>query len=204
MKRMFLFSILAVVWAALMPQPAASQVNPEAMPSSEQGASTYKYEVYGGFAYTSLNQVNGSRYGLIGGKVAVTRDWGRIFGLMGAVDYYKPSLKSSSPGNPGDPSVYTIMAGPSAHAHLLWKLSGLAFAELGVEHTGGENMNPDTSFAGGLGAGMSYELTHRLALRVVGDRVAGSFSLINNTPELANSPHRTWNPRATIGVVYWF
>ena len=47
MKRTFLFSMLAVVSAALMPLPAAGQVNPEAAPGPEQGA-TYKYEVYGG------------------------------------------------------------------------------------------------------------------------------------------------------------
>jgi len=203
LKRTFLFSILAVFSAALMPLSAASQVNPEAAPSSEQGA-PFKYEVYGGFAYTSLNQVNGSRYGLIGGKVSLTRDWGKYFGLMGAIDYYKPPLKSGSPGNPGDPSVYTFMVAPGIHADIFWKLSGLIFGEVGVEHTGGENMSPSTSFAGGFGGGINYNLTRRLAVRAMGDRVAGSFSLINNTPQLAYSSHRTWNARATIGVVYRF
>jgi len=43
-----------------------------------------------------------------------------------------------------------------------------------------------------------------VAIRLDGDRVAGSFSLDNNTPQLSNSTHRTWNARATIGVVYRF
>ena len=203
MKRTFLLSILAVVSAALIPLPAASQANPEAAPSSEQGA-TYKYDVYGGFAYTSLNQVNGSRYGLIGGKVALTRDWGKYFCLSGAIDYYKPPLKSTSNPNPGDPSVYSLMVAPGVHAQIFRKLSGLVFGEMGEEHTGGEGMNPDTSFAGGFGGGVTYDLTHRFAVRAMGDRVAGSFSVINNTPELAYSAHRTWNPRASFGVVFRF
>jgi len=87
LKRTFLFSILAVVSAVLMPQPAASQVNPEAAPSSEQGA-TYKYEVYAGAAYTRIRQVPVSYSGLLGGKASLARDWGRYFQLIGSADYY--------------------------------------------------------------------------------------------------------------------
>ncbi len=60
-------------------------------------------------AYTSLNQVNLSRYGLIGGKASLTRDWGKYFGLMGTVDYYRPPISSRKPDNPGDPSVYSFL-----------------------------------------------------------------------------------------------
>jgi hypothetical protein len=203
LKRTFLFLILAAV-PALMPLPAAGQVNPEAAPSSNQGETTYKYKVYGGFAYTSLNQVNESRYGLIGGKVSLTRDWGKYFGLTGAVDYFKPSLGNSNPGNPGDPSVYTFMLAPEIHANLYENLSGLFFAELGGEHTGGEALTPSISFAGGFGGGLEYALNPRLSIRAEGDRVAGSFSLTNNSPQLAYSTHRTWNARASVGVVYHF
>jgi len=186
--------------------PAASQVNPEAAPGPVQTPS-YKYNVYAGFAYTSLNQVNLSRYGLMGGKLMVTRDWGKYFGLMGAVDYYRPPLGHPAPGfqgNPGDPSVYSFLIGPEIHATLYENLSGLFFAELGGEHTGGESMIPDTSFAGGFGGGMEWKINNHFAVRAMGDRVGASFSLIDNTSQLANSTHRTWNARGTIGVVYRF
>ena len=203
LKRTLLFVLLAAVAAALAPVTAAGQVNPEAAPVPQQ-APAYKYDVYAGFAYTSLDQVNLSRYGLIGGKVSVTRDWGKYFGLMGTVDYYRTPISSRSPGNPGDPSVYSFLVGPEIHAVLYENVSGILFAELGGEHTGGEHMTPNISFAGGFGGGMSYRLTDRFAIRATGDRLAGSFSLSGNTPQLGYSTHRTWNPRATIGVVYRF
>jgi hypothetical protein len=203
LKRTLLFVLLAALAAALAPITAAGQVNPEAAPSPQQ-APAYKYDVYAGFAYTSLNQVNLSRYGLIGGKVSLTRDWGKYFGLMGAVDYYRTPISSRLPGNPGDPSVYSFLIGPEIHAVVYEKLSGILFAELGGEHTGGESMTPTISFAGGFGGGMSYRLTDRIAIRATGDRLAGSFSLSGNTPQLGYSTHRTWNPRATIGMVYRF
>ena len=210
LKRTFLFLMLAVVPAALMPAAAAGQVNPEAAPATEQGSSTFKYTGYAGFAYTSLNQVNLSRYGLIGGKFSLTRNWGKYFGLSGIVDYYKPPVSGNSPGNPGDPSVYTFMVAPEVHATLYGNLSGLFFGEVGGEHTGGEGMTPTISFAGGLGGGMEYALTSRFGIRAEGDRVAASFSLASSpetgvSPEqLGYSTHRTWNARGSIGVTYHF
>ena len=209
LKRTLWFLFLAVVPAALAPLKAAGQVNPEAAPAP-QLARSYKYEGYAGFAYTSLNQVNQSRYGLYGGKASLTRDWGKYFGLRGSVDYYREPISSRLPGNPGDPSVYSFLVGPEIHANLFEKLSGEIFAELGGEHTGGESITPAISFAGGFGGGMTYWLTDRLAIRVDGDRVAGSFTLggtttSGSTPEqLGYSTHKTWNPRATIGVVFRF
>jgi hypothetical protein len=177
---------------------AAAQAVPDSAPPT---TGSYKWDVYGGVSYTSLNQVNQSRYGLLGGQVAVNRNWGRFFGVRASGDYFKAPLGS---GNPGNPSVYSILAGPEIHADLYGNLSGLFFGELGVEHTGGEGMIPSTSFAGGYGGGMAYRLTDRLSIRATGDRLAASFSPINNTPQLALSTHKTWNPRATIGVAYRF
>ena len=37
-----------------------------------------------------------------------------------------------------------------------------------------------------------------------GDYIGASFSVINNSPALGYSPHRTWNPRASFGAVYRF
>ncbi len=203
MKRTFLFLPLALAPALLVPLRAIGQVNPEAAPASQQ-APSLRYEGYAGFAYTSLNQVNLSRYGLYGGKLTVMRDWGKYFGLMGSVDYYRNPISSRLPSNPGDPSVYSFLVGPEVHASITEKLRGEFFGELGGEHTGGEGITPSISFAGGFGGGITYWLANRVAIRIDGDRLAGSFSLDNNTPELANSTHRTWNPRATIGVVYRF
>ncbi len=212
MKRTFCFLFLAAAAAVLLPLHAAAQAVPEPAPSTP---TTYKYSVYGGFAYTSINQVNTSRYGLIGGKATVTRYWGKYFAVMASGDYYKPSVHSSTPanastgtqatlGNPGDPSVYSFLAGPEIHANIYGPIDGLFFGELGFEHTGGEGMNPATSFAGGFGGGARWNLNNRWAIQATGDRVAASFSPINNTPQLAYSTHRTWNARATIGVLFHF
>lgn len=198
MKRTLWFPLLAGFAAVLLPLTAASQV-PEAGPPT---APTYKYSVYGGFAYTSLNQVNESRYGLIGGKVMVTRDLGKYFAAMGSGDYYEPPSSGATPGNPGNPSVYSVLGGPEIHTNIWRNIDGVAFGELGVEHTGGEGMIPNTSFAGGFGGGLLDRISPRLALEATGDRVGASFSLNNNT--MNNSPHRTWNDRATIGVVFRF
>jgi hypothetical protein len=96
------------------------------------------------------------------------------------------------------------MVQPGVHANLYGNLSGEVFGELGVEHTGGEGMTPNLAFAGGFGGGLTYDLIHNFAVRLEGDRVGASFSLANNTAQLAYSTHLTWNARATIGVVYRF
>ncbi len=204
MKRTFLFSMLAVLLAALMPLTASAQVNPEAAPGPEQGRAGYKYEVYAGAAYTRIRQVPVTYSGLLGGKVSVGRDWGKYFQLMGSVDYYTKGVGHSGLTNPGHPTVYTFMVGPALHADIYGKFSGMVFAEVGGEHTGGENMSPDISFAGGFGGGLTYNLIRKFAVQLTGDRVGASFSLPNNTPQLAYSTHRTWNVRGTLGVVYRF
>jgi hypothetical protein len=211
LKRMFLRSILALIPAALIPLSAAAQV---VVPDtgSEQAAKTepaYKYEVYAGFGYSSINQVTQSRHGLAGVDLSVTREWGRYFGLSGIVNYYKPEVTIGKSGtgtgsntNPGNPSVYEALVGPEIHATLYDNLSGFIHGGFGVAHTGGEGMSPDTSFAGGFGGGMTYNFTPRLGIRLSGDRIGASFP-VNNNPK-GYSPHRTWNASATIGVVYHF
>lgn len=197
-----LLTLFAAAAALLAPALASAQVAPDA----DQGAPVkpvpmQKYSVFAGAAYTSLNQVNLSRYGLIGGRVDVTRNWGKYFGITATGGYYK---KATSTGNPGNPSVYSILAGPELHANLYGNLSGLFHGLIGIEHTGGEHMTPNISFAGGIGVGMDYKLTQHLSVRAVGDRIGAAFSLINNSPALSNSPHTSWNARAAVGVVYSF
>ncbi|HEY1767696.1 MAG TPA: hypothetical protein VGG26_08575 [Terracidiphilus sp.] len=205
MKRMFLRAFLTVVPAVLLPLSAVSQASPEG--PSTQAAPSYKYEAYVGLGYSSLNQVNQSRYGLLGVDLDVTRDWGRYFGMSAMGNYYKPPTASgsaTSAGNPGDPSIYEVLVGPEIHANLYGNFSGFFHGGMGIEHTGGEHMSPNLSFAGGFGGGMSYNISPRFAIRASGDRIGAAFTLRNNTPQLAYSPHRTWNSSGTIGVVFRF
>lgn len=205
LKRTFWLASLAAVAAAIIPLAAAAQVASDTgAESAPHPVAVLKYKAFVGLGYTSINQVTQSRHGLLGGKVGVTRDWGRYFGLRLTADYDKPSAGSGNGANPGNPSVYSVLAGPELHAPLYDGVGGLLFAELGTEHTGGENMSPNTSFAGGWGGGLTYDLNPKWGIEVTGDRVAGSFSESNNTPQQANSPHVTWNSRGTVGVFYRF
>ncbi len=183
-----------------MPLAAIGQLAPE-RPKTQPGTPNYKYQVFALGGYTSLNQVNQSRYGLVGGVAGVTRDFGRHFGITVQGDYYKPAVGT---GNPGNPLVYDLLAGPEVRANLYGNFDGFVHGLFGVEHTGGEGKTPNLSFAGGFGGGLLYNLSQRWAIRASGDRIAASFSLNNNTPALGLSPHRYWNPRGEVGVVFRF
>jgi len=202
LKRTFLLTILAALPAVLMPLAAAGHVAPAVRKgSTDRGDSSYKWEAFAGFGYTSLNQVNLSRSGLMGVNASITRDWGKYFGVTADGAYYKYAIVS---GNPGKPSVDALLFGPVVHAELFGKLSGFAHGLMGGVHSGGESQTPNISFAGGFGGGMEYKLSPRLALRASGDDIASSFSFINNSPALGYSPHKHWNSRAAFGVVYRF
>ncbi|HEY1903481.1 MAG TPA: hypothetical protein VGG56_13680 [Terracidiphilus sp.] len=206
MKRTFLLSILAMVPAALMPLAAASQVSPTGGSNApDQAEKTFKYQAYAGYAYTSLNQINQSRYGLQGVNLSITRDFGRYFGVTAEGDYFKLPIKSPVVINsPAKPSVYSVFLGPEIHANVYGHFGGFVHVLLGGEHTGGESQTPNISFAGGPGGGIDYNLNPRFSVRASGDYIGASFSLTGNSGELANSPHRTWDSRASIGVVYRF
>jgi hypothetical protein len=206
LKRTSLLSILAMVPAALMPLAAAGQASSSSgSRNSEEAGNTYKYEVYAGYAYTSLNQVNQSRYGLQGANVSVTRDFGKYYGLMAEGDFYTiPIAKPVVAGSSANPTIDSVFFGPVLHASLYGHFSGFFHGLLGGEHTGGESQTPSISFAGGIGGGMEYSLTPRISLRASGDYVGASFSLTGNSPELGNSPHRSWDSRASFGAVYRF
>lgn len=200
MNSKILLSIAAAA-AALMPLVAAAQVAPEKRPTVDKGGPSYNYEAYVGFAYTSLNQLNQSRYGLMGGDAALTRDFGRHFGITANGAYYRVATGS---GNPGNPSVWSLAAGPEFRATLYGNMDGFLHVLVGAEHTGGEGMTPNVSASGGFGGGLLYNLSQRWGVRASGDRMYDSFSLANNTPALAYSPHTHYNARATVGVVYRF
>jgi hypothetical protein len=196
--RKFLLSILAVIPAVCLPLTATSQIAPD-RPHKEQAEPTYKYEVFAGYGYTSLNQVNQSRYGLQGPNVSVTRDWGKYFGVTADGAFYK---YATSAGNPGTPSVDLVMVGPVLHADLMGPMSGFFHVLLGGAHTGGESMTPNISFAGGVGGGLEYKLSPRFSLRASGDDIASSF--VSDPNHQGFSPHERRNSRATLGVVYKF
>jgi len=206
LKRTFSLTIMAAVAAALLPLTAICQVSPtSSAKSTEPSDKTYKYEAYVGYAYTSLNQVNQSRYGLQGVNVSVTRDWGRYFGITAEGDYYMVGLGSPEVvGSTIKPTVSSVLLGPVIHANIYGKIGGFMHGLLGGEHTGGESQTPNISFAGGFGGGLDYSLSPHIALRASGDIIGASFSLTGNSAELGNSPHKSWDSRASIGAVYRF
>ncbi|MGA2251367.1 hypothetical protein [Terracidiphilus sp.] len=197
MKSKWLFLVLA----AGMPLAALAQIAPDKPAPAENPDAGLKWQVYAGASYTSINQVNQSRYGLIGADFGVARDLGRFFAVVADGSYYPGSYAS---GNPGNPKVSMVLAGPEVHGPILekWNLFGRVL--LGGAHTGGTGQTPDISFAGGLGGGVEYQWRPRISFQAYGDDIASSFSLINNSPELGYSPHRLWNPRAGINVAYRF
>ncbi len=202
MKRTFLLSILALVSAALLPLAASSQVAPaRGSRSVDQGESTEKWSVFGGMGYSSLNHVNLSRSGLLGVEVDVTRNFGKYFGIMADGSYYKYAIVS---GNPGHPSLDSLLFGPELHAPLFKQYGVFVHALIGGEHSAGESQTPNISFAGGFGGGMEYKLGSRLSIRAGGDYIGASFSPINNSKQLGYSPHLTFNDRATFGARYSF
>jgi hypothetical protein len=195
-----LVSILALVSAAMLPLAAASQVAPDRAPRPVTDTD-YKYLFYAGAAYTSLNQVNQSRYGLIGADLEVSRNFGRFFAITADGAFYSTAVGT---GNPGNPSVDQVLFGPEVHGNIFEKWSVFARALLGGEHTGGESQTPNISFAGGAGAGVEYAIAPRWVIRMSGDDIAASFSVNNNTSGKSFSPNMTRNARASLGVGYRF
>jgi hypothetical protein len=192
-------AVLAVVSALFLPLAASSQIAPDRPAKPESTGPTYKWETFAGVGYTSLNQVSRSQNGLIGVNVAVTRNFGKYFGLTADGGHYAFTYSRS---NPGDPTVDMVLLGPVFHVKLFEHLDGFARALLGGVHTGGDSTVPDVSFAGGAGCGMDYNLSSRFALRLSGDSIASSFT--QDPDHLGNSTHMRRNARAAFGVVYKF
>jgi hypothetical protein len=192
-------AILAVVSAMFLPLAATSQIAPDRPAKPEATGPTYKWEAFAGMGYTSLNQVSQSENGLIGMNVAVTRNFGKYFGLTADGGHYAYTYSRT---NPGDPTVQMVLLGPVVHAKLFEHLDGFARVLLGGVHTAGNSTIPKVSFAGGVGCGMDYKLTSRFALRLSGDSITSSFT--QDPDHLGYSPHSRRNARAAFGVVYKF
>ena len=220
MKRKFLLAILAIVSAAIMPLAATSQLihSRHSEAPAERPVASHKYEIFAGYGYTSMNQVNQSRYGLQGVNVSVTRDWGRFFGLTADGTYYKYPLSHPAIQNSPhlDPWVDTVLLGPVLHAPLFGHYDGFFRVLLGAEHTGftgspSASASPNLSFAGGVGVGMDYKLSNHFSMRASGDDITSSFvapiypaGYSGCTTTSGCSPHKHRSSRAAFGVVYKF
>jgi hypothetical protein len=198
LKSKLLLSILAAASAIVVPISAVGQVAPERPPKDLTGPD-YKYEAYVGWSYTSLNQVSQSRSGLQGFSASVMRGFGEHFGVKVDGGYYQWNVTATNPGNP---TVDMILVGPVIHGNLFEKWSVYAQGLVGGVHTGGVSIQPDVSFAGGVGAGLDYNKTARWSIRAFGDDIGSSFTLVPFQPGF--SPHMRWNARAGVGVVYHF
>jgi hypothetical protein len=198
LKSTLLLSIVAVASALAVPMAARGQVAPD-RPPKDLSEPVYKYQAYVGWGYTSLNQVNQSRSGLQGVSGSIMRGFGDHFGLKVDGGHYAWSVTASNTGNP---TVDLFLAGPVIHGNLFEKWSGFAEGLIGGAHTGGVTIQPDVSFAGGVGVGLDYNFRPRWSLRMSGDDIGSSFTLVPFQP--GYSPHMRWNARGGIGLAYRF
>ncbi len=199
MKRKSVLSFFAAVGALLAPLAAIGQIMPEKPAAEPTNGPVYKYEAYVGGGYTSINQVNQSRSGLIGVEANVRRDWGKYFGINGMYGHYAWSATQSNPGNP---AIDMILLGPEFHAPLYGRVSGSIRTWFGTAHMSNIDIQPDYSFAGGLGLGLDYALNSRLSLRLAGDDIGSAFTVVPYTS--GSSTHTRWNAHASFGVAYRF
>ncbi len=200
LKRKIAFLVLAVVAAMTMPKLAQGQLSEET-PKPPVTAPVYKYEAFVGWGYTSINQVNQSRNGVMGVSFSLTRNWGRFFGVTAQGGHYLWTITASN-AVVGNPTVDLFLGGPEVHGPLYGPISVYAHALLGGAHTGNVSIQPNISFAGGFGVGADYNLNKRFAIRLGGDDIASSFTLVPYQPGF--SPHERWNARASLGMVYHF
>ena len=198
MNSKLFFGILAAAAALLTPFKATCQIAPEKSPS-QSTEPEYKYQVFVGVGYTSLNQVSQSNSGLLGVTASVTRDWGKYFGITLDGGHYQWVVTRA---NPEAASVNLYLAGPEFHAPLYEKASLFVHGLIGAAHTGGVAIYPNYSFAGGIGIGLDYKLNSHFGIRAYGDDIGSSFSITPFQP--GDSPHRRFNARASMGVTYKF
>ncbi len=188
MKGKFLLSVVAL----LLP---VSMMGQTAKPAAAPDFS--RYEAFGGFAYSSANQVKGSSalLGFNAGANAKLKKW---FG--GTVDF-GDYLKTATSTTHASPTVTTFLAGPEVYIPAD-NLTGFFHVMFGGAHTGNVGAKPDISFAYAVGGGFEYNVSKRWAVRASGDGIVSSF-VLDPTNE-GFSPHSRVNPRATFGAAYHF
>ena len=198
LKSTFLCGLGAAALALWMPIAASGQIAKE-KPAPDAVEAMPRYQVYVGYGYTSLNQVNQSENGLQGVQASVTRYFGRYFGVKADGGHYAWTLTHA---NPQPATVDMYLAGPIVRAPLFGKWSGFVEGLFGAEHTGGVVIQPSESFAGGFGVGVDYSLGPHLGIRMYGDDIGSAFTVV---PYQTNdSPHVRFNARASIGMTYSF
>jgi hypothetical protein len=194
-----LFLILTVASAIAVPVCVMGQVAPERPPKNLATGPEYKYDVFLGYGYTSLNQVSQSRSGLGGIAGSVTRGITEHFAVKFDGGHY---LWNTTATNAGHPTVDMFLGGAVVRGNLFEKWSIYTEGLMGGIHTGGVAIQPDVSFAGGIGIGMDYNRNARLSIRAYGDYLGSSFTITPYQPGF--SPHTRWNARAGIGAAYHF
>jgi len=190
-KGKFLLSVLGL----LMPLSIAAQVAKPAQ--SAASADFSRYEVYGAFAYTGVNQVT-TASSLLGINVGVQAKLKRWFGAN--ADFGDYFAQGSSNGIE-KPTVTSLMAGPEFYIPAD-NITGFIHVLFGGEHTANVGEKPDIAFAYSIGGGFEYALSPKWSARVAGDAVRAAF--VQDPTNLGYSPHWHTNPRATIGVAYRF
>ncbi|MDE3199897.1 MAG: hypothetical protein KGN79_03160 [Acidobacteriota bacterium] len=199
MKRKSFLSLFAAAMAMISSLAAIAQVAPDKPVAEPTNGPVYKYEAFAGFGYTSINQVNQSRSGLIGAEGGVRRDWGKYFGINAMYGYY---AWAATQANPGNPKIDMILLGPELHAPLYGRVSGSIRSWFGTAHMSNIPIQPDYSFAGGVGIGLDYALNNRLSLRLAGDDIGSAFTVVPYVS--GSSTHTRFNAHATFGVAYKF
>jgi len=183
---------LLSVFAMLLPVSLAGQV---AKPTAADTTVAFdRYEVFGGVAYSSANQVKGSS-ALIGFNLGADAKLRRWFG--GTFDFGQYGHSSGV----AEPTVTTFLAGPEFYI-TSDKITGFAHVLFGGAHTGGVGAQPDVSFAYSGGGGFEYAVSNKLAVRVSGDGIFSSFVL--DPTNQGYSAHLRVNARAVGGVAYHF
>jgi hypothetical protein len=200
LKRKLVILLLAVMTAAMMPKMMLGQLTEE-QPKAAATEPSYKYVAFAGWGYTSLNQVNQSRSGVMGVSYSLTRNFGRFFGITAQGGHYAWAATQSN-ALVGNPSVDLFLVGPEIRAPLWGRVDVFAHGLLGGAHTGNVSIQPNVSFAGGPGMGVDYNLNKRFAIRLSGDDIESSFTLVPYST--GDSPHKRWNARASFGVAYRF
>lgn len=200
LNRKLVVLLLAVITAATMPKIVLGQLAKE-QPRAAVTGPAYKYVAFVGWGYSSLNQVNQSRSGVMGVSYSLSRDFGRYFGITAQGGHYAWAATQSN-ALVGDPSVDLFLVGPEIRAPLFGRVDIFAHGLLGGAHTGNVSIRPNVSFAGGLGIGVNYSLNQRWAIQLSGDDIESSFTLVPYSP--GDSPHKRWNARTSFGVAYRF
>jgi hypothetical protein len=188
------FWLSVVAFALPVAFSGVTAVGQVAKPVAEAANTFQRYELYGGVAYSSANQVKGSS-ALIGYNLGADAKLKKWFGGVADYGWYGASSGVAKP------TVTTFLAGPEFYIPS-GSLTGFLHVMFGGAHTGYTGTIPDVSFAYAVGGGFSYKVRDHWAVRLSGDGIVSSFVYDPNKQNF--SPHARANGRAVAGVAYRF